>query len=185
MDALALTQALLAVPRDQTNRQFIAAWLAWRGPGRLLPRRSAVELADIKQLLGRVVLLEIIGDDDIRIKVAGSQLREHANFEATGKNFADLTPPDEWPVRRWHLTQMARRPCGGALISRDGGVTFEGVTLPLEPEDPGKPRLLMSNVAVLGGIYERAAKDRPQIIRLADEFRFLDLGAGIPDRIRP
>jgi hypothetical protein len=186
-----LDRALLAAPREQANRQFIAAWLGWRGAGRLLPKRSAVELKDIKHLLGRVVLLEIISGDDIRIKVAGSQLREHANFEATRKNFADITPPEQWPIRRWHLTQMAARPCGGALISRDTqtltgeGVTFEAVTLPVEPEGPTKPRLLMSNVAVLGGIYEPAAKDRPPIIRLADAFRFLDLGAGIPNRMEP
>jgi hypothetical protein len=186
-----LDQALLAAPREQANRQFIAAWLGWRGAGRNLPKRSAVELEDIKHLLGRVVLLEIISGDDIRIKVAGSQLREHANFEATGKNFADITPPEQWPTRRWHLTEMATRPCGGALITRDTqtltgeGVSFEAVTLPVEPERPAGPRLLMSNVAVLGGIYEPAAKHRPQIIRLADEFRFLDLGAGIPNHVEP
>jgi hypothetical protein len=43
----------------------------------------------------------------------------------------------------------------------------------------------MSSVAVLGGIYEPAAKYRPQIIRLVDQVRFRDLGAGIPNHVEP
>jgi hypothetical protein len=184
--ANALDQALLAAPHDQANQRFIAAWLGWRGPERLMPKRSAVELGDIKGLLGRIILFEIISEDDIRIKVAGSQLRDHINFEATGRNFAAVTPPDQWPLRRWRLSEMATRPCGGTMINRetytDSGdaVSFETVTLPVEPEGLGKPRLLMSNVAVLGAVYEPPAKDRPQMIFMPDQFRFLDLGAGIP-----
>jgi hypothetical protein len=183
-------QGLLAAPRDQMSRRFVAAWLGWRGTGRLLPRRGDVELGDIKVLLGRVLLFELVGPAEILVKVAGSQLRDHAAFEATGKNFAELTPPEQWPLRQWRMEQMAARPCGGIMITRGDGAsgfggTFETVTLPLAPDAPGKPRLLMSNVAVVGGIYEPPAKDRPHIVPLADEFRFLDLGAGVPDKATP
>ena len=186
-----LDQALLAAPRDQTNRHFIAAWLGWRRPGQLLPKRSALKLDDIKQLLGRVVLFELVSADEIRVKVAGSQLRDHVNFEATGRSFAELTPPAQWPLRRFRLNEMAARPCGGWMINRETEthsgetVSFETVTLPLEPEGPGKPRLLISNVAVLGAIFEPPATDRPSLVYLPAEFRFLDLGAGIPARTEP
>jgi hypothetical protein len=189
--ANALDQALLTAPRDEANRRFIAAWLGWRGPERLMPKRSAVELGDIKGLLGRIILFEIISEDDIRIRVAGSQLRDHINFEATGRNVAEVTPPDQWPLRRWRLNEMATRPCGGTMINREtytyngDAVSFETVTLPVEPEGSGKPRLLMSNVAVLGAIYEPPAQDRPQMIFMPDQFRFLDLGASIPARSEP
>ncbi|HUC69483.1 MAG TPA: PAS domain-containing protein [Stellaceae bacterium] len=186
-----LDQALLAAPHDQTNRHFIAAWLGWRRPGQLLPKRSALKLEDIKPLLGRVVLFELVSPDDIRVKVAGSQLRDHINFEATGCSFAELTPPGQWPLRRFRFNEMAARPCGAWMINRETEthsgetVSFETVTLPIDPEGPGKPRLLISNVAVLGAIYEPPAKDRPPLIYLAAEFRFLDLGAGIPARTEP
>jgi hypothetical protein len=186
-----LDQALLAAPHDQVNRHFIAAWLAWRRPGRLMPSRSAVELADIKGLLGRVILFELISGDEILVKVAGSQLREHGNFEATGRNLRDLTPGEQWPVRRWRMNAAATLPCGAWMVSTDTRtssgeqVAFETVTLPIKPDVPEKPRLLISNVAVVGGIYEPPAKDRPQLTWLPEEFRFLDLGAGIPDRIEP
>ncbi len=186
-----LDQALLAAPHDQMNRHFIAAWLAWRGPGRLMPKRSAVELEDVKGLLGRVILFELGGGDEILVRVAGSQLREHGNFEATGRNLRDLTPSEQWPVRRWRMNATATLPCGARMVSIDTRtssgeeVAFETVTLPIEPDAPEKPRLLMSNVAVLGGIYAPPAEDRPQLAWLPEEFRFLDLGAGIPDRIEP
>jgi hypothetical protein len=186
-----IERALLAAPQDQTNRHFVAAWLRWRRPGRLMPKRSTVELEDIKHLLGRVVLFEMVSPDDIRIKVAGSQLRAHVNFEATGRNFADITSPEHWPVRRWRFNEMATRPCGGTMINRDtqtrtgDAVTFETVTLPVDPEGEGKPRLLIGNVAVIGGVYEPPAEDRPRVVRPAEEFRFLDIGAGIRYCIAP
>jgi hypothetical protein len=186
-----IDQALLAAPRDQANRNFVAAWQRWRGAGRLLPKRSAVEVGDIRQLLGRVILFELISDDEILVKVAGSQLREHTSFEATGRNLRDLTPGEQWPVRRWRMKAAAAQPCGAWMVNRDTrtrsgeAVAFETLTLPVEPDEPGKPRLLMSNVAVLGGVYEQPAEHRSQIALLPDEFRFLDLGAGVPGRIGP
>ncbi|HZB93679.1 MAG TPA: PAS domain-containing protein [Stellaceae bacterium] len=188
-----IDEALLAAPHDQTNRRFIAAWLGWRGATRRLPRRSMVELADIKELLGRVMLFELLGPDEIRVKVAGSQLRDHADFEATGRNLADLTPPEEWPIRRWRMNEAARLPCGAHMVNIDTqtrsgeGAAFETLTLPIEPDEPGKPPLLMSNIAVLGGVYDPPAEGRPQVFHIPEQFRFrfLDLGAGIPTTTMP
>lgn len=186
-----LDQKLLAAAQEEGNRQFIAAWQGWRGAGLLVPKRSAVELGDIKQLLGRVILFELVSDDEIRIRVAGSQLREHHNVEATGKNLRDLTPAEQWPLRRWRTRAAAMRPCGARMINigtrKPGGegAAFETVTLPLEPDDARKPRLLMSNVALVSGKYAPPAKSRPEEALLPIEFSFLDLGAGIPERIDP
>jgi hypothetical protein len=186
-----LDRRLLAAARDEGNRQFIAAWQGWRGAARLLPKRSAIELGDIKHLLGRIILFELISDDEIRVRVAGSELRQHTDFEATGKNLRDLTPSEQWPVRRWRTRAAATRPCGARMINIGSrtpggeGAAFETVTLPIEPDDTQKPRLLMSNVAILAGDYEPPAKARPQDALLPADFAFLDLGAGIPDRIAP
>jgi len=186
-----INQAMLDAAQEETNRRFIAAWQSWRGSQCLLPKRSAVELGDVKQLLGRVILFELISDDEILVKVAGSQLRDHGNFEATGRNLRDLTPAEQWPVRRWRMAAAAGLPCGAWMVNINSrtlsgaGIAFETVTLPIEPDEPEKPRLLMSNVAVLGGAYDSPANDRPQLAWLPEEFRFFDLGAGVPDRIEP
>ena len=186
-----IDQTMLDAAQDETNRRFIAAWQSWRGSQCLLPKRSTVELGDVKQLLGRVILFELISDDEILVKVAGSQLRDHGNFEATGRNLRDLTPAEQWPVRRWRMAAAAGLPCGARMVNitsrtlSGAGVAFETVTLPIEPDEPEKPRLLMSNVAVLGGAYDPPAKDRPPLAWLPEEFRFLDLGVGIPKHTEP
>jgi hypothetical protein len=188
--APAIDETLLSAPRDQVNRRFVAAWLGWRGAGRIMPLRAAVELGDIKELLGRVILFELAGPDEIRVKVAGSLLREHTAFEATGRNFAEITPPDQWPLRRWRMQEMASLPCGGVMVWCDRevegeGNTFETVTLPLQPDLPDRPRLLLSNVAGIGGVYDPPRQGRLKLVPLVDEFRFLDLGAGLPQSAAP
>ena len=187
----ALEGALLGAVHDQANRRFTAAWLGWRDPGRLLPKRSSIDIGDIKQLLGRVVLLELVSADEILIRVAGSQLRDHSDFEATGKNLRSLTPAEQWALRCWRIGTVATQPCGARMINIDTrtrsgeAVTFETVTLPIEPDEPEKPRLVLSHVAILGGVYEPPAKDRPQLAWLPEQFRFLDIGAGIPAQTGP
>ncbi|HXY99100.1 MAG TPA: PAS domain-containing protein [Stellaceae bacterium] len=181
-----IDQALLAASSNEVSRRFIAAWLGWRGAARLLPKRADIDIADIKELLDRVILVELGGPDGLRVKVAGSRLRNHIDFEATGKNLAAITPPGDWPLRRWRITEMATRPCAGVSILRDrrrrDGITVEMVTLPLEPDAPGKPPLTLSNIAVCGGVYEPPPKDRPLLWPAVEEFRFLDLGAGVPEK---
>ena len=189
----AIDDALRHVPRDPVNCRFIEAWLGWRGERRLVPRRAEIDIADIKTLLGRVILFELLGPDDIRVKVAGSQLRDHADFEATGRNLAELTLPEQWPLRRYRLMTMAQRPCGGVTIlhgrpgSRNEGTTFETVALPLAPDHSAKPPLLISNVAVIAGSGSPVGELKPQppILLLPEDFRFVDLGAGVPERERP
>jgi hypothetical protein len=185
-----LEEVLLAAAHDQANRCFMSAWLGWR-QGRLLPKRSAIELGDIKELLGRVILFELISPDEVLVKVAGSQLRDHIDFEATGRNLRDFTPTDQWPVRRWRINMLSTQPCGARMINVDTrtssgqGVAFETVTLPVEPDEPEKPRLVMSHVAVLGNVYDPPAKDRPRLVWLPENFHFLDIGASVPAHTKP
>lgn len=184
-----IDDALRHVPRDPSSRLFIEAWLDWRGERRLIPPRAEIDIADIKMLLGRVLLFELLGPDDIRVKVAGSQLRDHTEVETTGRNLAEFTQPEQWPLRRYRLMTMAHRPCGSVTLihgrpdSRNEGAAFEVVTLPLVPDHPAKPPLLISNVAVIASSDgpDSELKPAPSTLPLAEDFRFLDLGAGVPE----
>jgi hypothetical protein len=40
-----IERALLAAPRDQTNRVFVAAWLGWRCPGQPMPKPARLPMA--------------------------------------------------------------------------------------------------------------------------------------------
>lgn len=183
-------QRLRAALRDRASRRFVEAWLGWRGWGRLMPTRSAMEIADIRDLLGLVALFEVHGPDRIMIKVAGTQLRDIANVEATGRNFAELTPPEVWPIRRYRMTEIAARPCAGVAITRDrrtlgDGVTFEIVTLPVDADAPGGARLLINCVTPIEGGFQPPAPDRRPVMLLSERFAFIDIGAGTPERTEP
>jgi hypothetical protein len=118
-------------------------------------------------MLGRVILFELhAARTRSSSRSSGSQLRDHADFEAMGMNLRNLTPPEEWPVRRWRMNAAATLPCDAWMVNIDtrtrsgDPVAFETVTLPIEPDEPEKPRLLMSKVGILGGIYDAPAEGR-------------------------
>jgi hypothetical protein len=175
--------------RGAVSRRFVLAWLRWRRD-RLMPNRSALDIADIRDLLASVALVEVAGPDEMRLKVAGTRLRDYANFEATGMSLADITPPDHWPIRRYRMMQMAAWPCGGVSLKLDrrtagSGVPFEIVTLPIMPDESGAPHQLITCVVPIGGKSEPPVPDRKPVMLLADHFDFLDIGAGTPDRTAP
>jgi hypothetical protein len=63
------------------------------------------------------------------------------------------------PVRNYRMQQMAARPCAGATVTLNQqtigqGVVFESVTLPIEADATGKPRLLITKVTAIGGAFE-------------------------------
>ena len=183
-------RALVAAPSDQTSRRFVTAWLAWRGAGRLLPRRGEIDLDATQGLRGGMMLFELGGSDEIRVVEAGRRICTHTGTEVVGKSFAEIDSREEWPMRRWRMLEAAARPCGNLVIVRDrqtegDGVHFEVVTLPLDADAPGAQRLLLSHIAVLGAVYEPPAKERTAAIPPAVSFRFLDLGAGVPERQGP
>jgi hypothetical protein len=175
---------------EAENRRFIDAWLVWRGRGRLMPNRASLDIAVIRDLLDTVILFALDGAEQIRIKVAGTHLRDIADFEATGRTVAELTPAEYLPLRNYRMRQMASRPCAGAMTTFNQqtigqGVVFETVSLPVEAYAAGKPRLLITKVTAIGGAFERPAPGRPKLLPMVDRFAFLDIGAGIPDRAEP
>lgn len=102
------------VSRPATGH-FIDAWMRWRGQ-KLLPRRADLELRDIVPNIASVVLAEVIGPDNIFVRVAGNDFSKSLDFELTGHNFKDRTAPEDWPARSRHYLNMAGRPCGGRMI---------------------------------------------------------------------
>ena len=167
------------------NAEFARAWQRWRG-GRLVPHRSDVELRDIARMLDRVALFEIRGPDEIIIRLAGTSLRDIVDFELTGRNFRDFTAPADWPERRSRMQTMSSLPCGGRMTFRQiqpSGRTmeFEAITLPLDPPEPGRPRLLCSCSSLIARTFQDPPQQPQQIVPVAHAFAYVDIGAGIPD----
>ena len=180
-------QQLRAVP-NAGLRQFIEAWLRWRGEA-LLPRRGQIELGAIKALLPMVAMLEIKGPDEVRYRVVGTRITEQLGFDPTGRNYAEFTAREEWPVRSYRLRQMATRPCGGALHYEETTelqrIAIAHLTLPLLPDMPSGSPLLLSHIEPLEPLPHPEDDRLERLMRLPDRFTFVDIGAGVPDTIDP
>jgi hypothetical protein len=179
-----LEARLLAAVREPKSKRFIGAWLRWRGT-RPLPVRSTLDLGDVKPLLSLVMLTEVRSPDEILVRVAGTQLGEYLGFEMTGQNLLKLTPPADRPIRRYRFAQLAGMPCGALfehhhIMPSGRNLVSEVMILPIDPDDPAKPRVLMHHFAPMRGQHKSGAKPEGQEIPLSREFRFLDVGFGVP-----
>jgi len=169
------------------TRLFYEAWLQWRGIG-LVPRRADIDLASIRDHLPQVALLEHDATEDYRVRLAGTAMRNFFGFDPTGRTYRELTAPDEWPTRRSRMNGMIATPCGCHAsytrhFDRIGEVTLEAIFLPLL-DDANAVRFLLTYQHVA----PKAPGRRPDQsvflavaqVRLADYFRFIDIGAGVP-----
>jgi hypothetical protein len=101
-----------------------------------------------------------------------------------------LTPRDDRPARRYRFAHLSEMPCGAVfehhhIMPSSRNLVSEVVILPIDPDEPGKPRVLMHNFAPLRGKHKAGAKAEGQEIPLSHEFRFLDVGFGMPASTLP
>ncbi|WP_119419642.1 PAS domain-containing protein [Desertibaculum subflavum] len=186
------TRRGLTFPWDEVteeSRRFAEAWLRWRGD-RVLPRRSDMQLADIKQLLPLVSLLEARSPTEVVFRVAGSRLRYYLGSDLTGNNYVELAPESFRPIRIWRLQQQLKFPCGSIFIYPhrypSGFVApAETISLPIEDGRPGRPPMLLAVITPLTSRVEDPPPDGKREVQFAFEFSFLDIGAGMPGRILP
>jgi hypothetical protein len=82
---------------------------------------------------------------------------------------------------------MANRPCGALYRSeipfKSGAKgVIAGITLPLRPDDPGGFPLIVSVLLTSFSWIEWIDQRPARPLSLPQRFRFLDIGAGCPDR---
>jgi hypothetical protein len=170
-------------------RRFLDAWCGWRG-SRLLPRRADIQLVDIKDLLPMVTLIEIRSASEMVFRVAGSELRDYFGADITGGNYVDMEPAQSRPQSVWRMTQEIGRPCGALVVcpyplSWGFTVLMETVSLPIDPDHPSKPRMMLSLMTRLESRAGGALPDGALRLSVSGAFGFIDIGAGVPDRTEP
>ncbi len=164
---------------------LLRAWDKWRGTA-LLPTRADMFLEDISAILGNVTLLELRGPDEAVVRLAGTRICEVFGQELKGRNYLDLVPPEARGLRARRLQYMIAHPCGAVLqgtYSARSGMTFrsEQVALPVRPATPDAAPQLLTVAAVMPGQPRPTHMPESELGRLPDTFRFLDIGAGIPN----
>ncbi|MEQ9643746.1 MAG: PAS domain-containing protein [Alphaproteobacteria bacterium] len=180
-DAIIDTSAILTEP----GLMLLRAWDRWRSAA-LLPSRADMRLEHISALLANVSLLEVRGPDEAVVRLAGTRICEIFGQELKGTNYLDLVPPEVRLLRAQRLQYMIHQPCGAILhgtYSARSGMAFrvEQVALPIRPVASNAAPQLISVAALLPGQPRPTNVPESELGRLPETFRFLDVGAGLPN----
>lgn len=164
---------------------LVRAWEAWRGAA-LLPSRADMRLEDISGLLSNIALLEVYGPDEVIIRLAGTRICEVFGRELKGTNYLDFVAPEGRRLRAQRLQWQVTQPCGALVHSTHrarSGMSFrsEQVGLPIRPVVAGAPMQIIGVAAALPGQPRPTHMPEDELGRLAETFRFLDIGAGVPN----
>jgi len=176
----------LPTPLTARSRRFLSIWHGWRGT-RLLPERRDIDHADLDDLSGTGLLLNVRGHDDIMIEWVGAQITGYIGVDLTGCNYLDLTSRAN---RAWraHLTmaQMAQ-PCSVAIyymlrLGSGGVMPIEFITGPLREDGARDATLILCCASGLTDVDGRTAVDPDSYVE-GDGMRFIDIGAGVPPMV--
>lgn len=170
--------------RSEQSRTLLSAWQDWRGD-HLLPRRSAMDMPRIAPLLPHIVILEIDAPDRPMIRLAGTAIGRALGMELTGRNYLDLTEPEIRPLRKARIWRQLQAPCGSLLRNRhmvagDRVIELEVLTLPVRPDSDDRPPQLLSVITPVSPGVLTMDEAKLQIAKVADDFRYIDIGAGVP-----
>jgi len=140
---------------DQRLHQIHAYWKS-RRRDRLMPSRSDIDPVDVPALLPFIVLLDVLNDPrDFRFRLAGTHFRESVGSEVTGLLIGDVFPPTFNAEVHYHCNNCVHRraPLVGSgklwVVGREH-VDWEGIVLPLSPDDTTVNMLLGGAVFTLG-----------------------------------
>lgn len=176
--------ATLPAPLTEDSRRFFAEWHRWRGAG-LVPQRSAMDAgrARLGELLTRCLLLEVRGPDLMPIHFAGSTVGMLLGAELGGRNYLDLTPPENRKQRAQLLLAEVTQPCAAVIyywLETEGGLLpVEVVSAPLFDGAKNQPTLVLACATPLMK-GESDADVAPRSYAEGEGLHFIDIGAGIP-----
>ena len=175
--------------KTETCRRLFDAWIVTRGPS-LLPRRSAIDIRAFRGILPNIAMLEVRNPDLVLVRLAGTAYRDIFGFEPTWENLLDITPASIRRLRSYRYHMGVSQPCGAVAelsfaYSTEATDAFEFLSLPLAPDLPGQAPLVICAIeSLLGRRWKR--RESAQVVGgPADNFRFLDIGAGVPQSAEP
>jgi hypothetical protein len=169
-------------------RALFDHWDRLRGD-RLLPARAEIDPGAIKPLLPFIFILESRAPNEARIRLAGTGLRDLFGFETTGRNLVKLAPPEQRRERSYRMWTVMRQPCAAHYthhVAFPTGVReiCQGIALPMAPnKSGGSPLAIAVEIPQSGRRWLNPSG--PALITIAEEFAFIDIGAGHPESVAP
>ncbi len=174
---------MLAFPdflRTAGARRFFSYWDSLPKDG-FVPDRKDFSPAPIAPLMSAVTILEIVSDELIVQRLAGTAICRAMGFDPTGGNALDLVAPETRPRYLDLLRMQTGTPCGRwnmLRVRRENLVErTEALTLPMRYRHSGHWMIL----SYFGSVETVAYEHGPYEILAYEDTQWIDLGAGIPD----
>lgn len=147
----------------------------------LAPDRKDFSPVAIAPLMPAVTILEIMSDELVVQRLAGTAICRAMGFDPTGGNAFDLVAPETRPRYRALLNAQTERPCGRwnmLRVRRENLIErAEALTLPMRHNRSGHWVIL----SYFGSIETVGYEQGPYEILAYEDTRWIDLGAGVPD----
>lgn len=145
-----------------------------------------MQLSEVTKLMPFLTILDVRSREEVIIRLAGTAIFDALGEELTGRNYLDLTTPDVRPIRSARLWLQTRHPCGAVMrnvhnAGTDAEVHLEILSLPIRPLREEEPIQLLSVVGPLGSENLTTDEAHIQVARIAHEFHYVGIGAGVPD----
>jgi hypothetical protein len=110
-------------------------WLSLpRRENQVCPDKTNFSPATLRKHLSSVVLYERTVEGEIKVRVAGTSIREFLGQEITGANLLDIFPPEFARAYHAYYENLTEHPCAGVVerpVRGAGGVAYLVKTLQL------------------------------------------------------
>lgn len=165
-------------------REFLGYWNSLPKIG-LIPSRRDFDPAEVKHLLPKIVIHQVISAEMVKVRLAGTEVVFGYGRDITGENYLDFVAPERRAQAFRSIELLHTQPCGmkvRLIKTRRSGVAFlnETVALPMR-NDAGVANLVYY---VSADVFTPHLTDATtdHLERIGVEHRaFIDIGAGIPD----
>ncbi|GEM_PF-977535 len=170
-------------PVGKEAEGVVRYWLSlWRGDA--LPRRADFSPRQIVDQLPNIAIFEIVPDQSIRCRLAGSHIVEGAGLDITGKDILALTPLAERPIRLSRFSTIARGAIGRGLRPgfRDSGEAqfAEEIMLPFGDVSASGARQVLVHIDWRQTAFNPTRVGIENTSGLSHEVRLTPLQAGVP-----
>ena len=164
-------------------RLLLGHWLDARG-SEPVPLRASIDPGVLKVALPHVFMLNMVDPETAVYRLVGTAHRARWGIELTGHIWGEFLDDTQRVERARRLWRAVGQPCGFAaryevVFASGARDPVETLLLPLLPNDPsGCP--IMIGVGISTRQVEWVTPPGSIASRTVEQFRFLDLGSGVP-----
>jgi hypothetical protein len=171
--------------KNPALRPLCVFWDEVRGD-RLLPNASDIDPSQIANILKDIAILDVIDSENIRYRLAGTGIAERMGEDPTGNNLIEMTAPEMRLTVSEILLLIVSQPVGAMatyenIYSTGKRALVESLYLPLQKTEGQSDRIVSVHSREKTVTYE-AEQSQSTVAAKILELKWLDIGAGVPDK---